>query len=96
MNVGKVIGTVVSSQQHPFYEGRTQLVVRFLLPDGSFDGEKYVVAIDRVGAGVGQTVLIQDEGNSSRQMMETGPNGPIRSLVIGIVDAVNVSEHEQT
>jgi ethanolamine utilization protein EutN len=96
MNLGKVIGTVVSAQQHPFYEGRTQLVVRFVRPDGSFDGDQYIVAIDRVGAGVGETVLIQDEGNSARQMMETGSSGPIRSLVVGIVDAINTFEQEQT
>ena len=95
MKVGVVVGTVVSPQQHPFYEGHKQLVVRYVKADGSFDGESYVVALDRVGAGVGETVLIQDEGNSSRQMMETGPNGPVRSLVIGIVDEVAVSEHEQ-
>jgi len=90
MNLGKVIGTVVSSQQHPFYSGRKQLVVRHLLPDGSFDDERYVVAVDMVGAGIGETVLIHDEGNSARQMLGTDAYGPVRSVIVGIVDATTL------
>ena len=95
MNVGKVIGTVVSAQQHPFYHGHKQLVVRYTLPDGSFDAERYVVALDMVDAGVGEMVLIQDEGNSARQMLGTDAYGPVRSLVVGIVDAVDAFGEEQ-
>ena len=54
------------------------------------DGESYVIAIDTVGAGVGETVLVKDEGTSARQMLGTGPDGPVRSLIVGIVDQVNV------
>jgi len=90
MILGKVCGTVVATQQHVFYRGRTQLLVRYILPDGSFDGEKYVVALDLVGAGVGETVLVKDEGNSARQIMNTDKDGPVRSLIVGIVDAITV------
>ena len=89
MNLGKVIGTVVSAQQHPFYDGHKQLLVRYTAPDGGYDGERYVIALDMVDAGVGETVLIQDEGNSARQMLGTDAYGPVRSLVVGIVDAVD-------
>ncbi len=92
MRVGVVMGTVVSAQQHPFYDGRKQLVVRYTQPDGSFDGEAYVVAVDIVGAGVGETVLVKDEGNSARQLLSTDAYGPIRSVIVGIVDSVDVVE----
>ena len=92
MRVGVVMGTVVSAQQHPFYDGRKQLVVRYTQPDGSFDGEAYVVAVDIVGAGVGETVLVKDEGNSARQLRSTDAYGPIRSVIVGIVDSVDVVE----
>ena len=92
MNIGRVTGTVVSTIQHPFYDGKKQLIVRNTLPDGSFDGDKYVIAVDLVGAGVGELVLIEDEGNSARQLMNTAPHGPIRSVVIGIVDEVHIEE----
>jgi ethanolamine utilization protein EutN len=90
MILGKVCGTVVSTVEHPFYDGKKQLIVRATLPDGSFDGDRYVIAIDLVGAGVGETVLVEDEGNSARQLTGTAPSGPIRSVIVGIVDAVTV------
>jgi ethanolamine utilization protein EutN len=45
------------------------------------------VAVDLVGAGVGETVIVQDEGNSARQLLGA-QNGPVRSVVVGIVDEV--------
>jgi ethanolamine utilization protein EutN len=88
MILGKVCGTVVSTVEHPFYDGRKQLMVRAITPDGAFDGDKYVIAIDLVGAGVGETVIVQDEGNSARQLLDAAPNGPVRSVIVGIVDQV--------
>lgn len=93
MILGRVCGTVVSTIQHPFYAGKTQLIVRAITPDGAFDGDKYIVALDLVGAGVGQTVLVEDEGNSARQLMGV-TNAPVRSVVLGIVDEIAVAPHE--
>ena len=92
MMLGRVCGTVVSTVEHPFYDGHKQLIVRAVLPDGTLDGERYVVAVDLVGAGVGETVLVEDEGNSARQLLDTGPTGPVRSVVVGIVDQVTENE----
>jgi ethanolamine utilization protein EutN len=86
--LGRVCGTVVSTVQHPFYKGRTQLIVCATTPDGSFDGDRYVIAVDMVGAGIGQTVLVEDEGNSARQMIGV-KEAPVRSLVVAIVDEVD-------
>ncbi|MCC6521608.1 MAG: hypothetical protein IT373_03005 [Polyangiaceae bacterium] len=91
MMLGRVTGTVVSTVQHPFYAGKKQLMVRAVTPDGAFDGDKYVVAVDLVGAGVGETVLVEDEGNSARQLLGSA-NGPVRSVIVGIVDAVSVPQ----
>jgi len=90
MILGRVCGTVVSSIEHPFYDGRKQLIVRAALPDGGFDGEKYVIAVDLVGAGVGETVLVLDEGTSARQLLDA-KDGPVRSVIVGIVDEVTDS-----
>jgi hypothetical protein len=50
-----------------------------------------MIAVDTVGAGAGETVLILDEGNSARQVL--GAQGaPIRTVVVGIVDAVTGAE----
>jgi ethanolamine utilization protein EutN len=88
MILGRVCGTVVSAVEHPFYDGKKQLIVRHTNPDGGFDGEKYVIAVDLVGAGVGETVLVEDEGNSARQLLGA-KDGPVRSVVVGIVDEVS-------
>jgi microcompartment protein CcmK/EutM len=91
MKLGRVVGTVVCAQQHQFYEGKKQMIVRFTTPDGSFDGKKYVVAIDLVGCGVGETVLVEDEGTSARQLLDEDKCAPVRSVIIGIVDQVEHS-----
>jgi ethanolamine utilization protein EutN len=87
MILGRVCGTVVSTMQHPFYQGRKQLIVRACTPDGAFDGDRYVIAVDLVGAGVGETVLVEDEGTSARQLLDA-KDAPVRSVVVGIVDQV--------
>ena len=87
MILGIVCGTVVSTVEHPFYDGKKQLIVRACTPDGAFDGDKYVVAVDIVGAGVGEMVIVEDEGNSARQLMGV-TNAPVRSVIVGIVDQV--------
>lgn len=87
MILGRVCGTVVSTIQHPFYRGRKQLIVRACTPDGVFDGDRYVIAVDLVGAGVGETVIVEDEGTSARQLLDV-KDAPVRSVVVGIVDEV--------
>lgn len=89
MILGRVCGTVVSTVQHPFYRGKKQLIVRAVRPDGAFDGNRYVIAVDLVGAGVGETVLVEDEGTSARQLLDDASGrAPVRSVVVGVVDEV--------
>ena len=89
MKLGRVVGTVVSTINAPIFDGRRLLLCDLLDPEGSPAGG-YVIAVDVVGAGAGETVLILDEGNSARQILEATA-APIRTLVVGIVDAVELS-----
>ena len=86
MKIGRVVGTVVSTINVPAFDGRTLLLCDLLDPAGTPAGG-YVIAVDSVGAGAGETVLILDEGNSARQVL-AAPGAPIRTVVVGIVDAV--------
>lgn len=86
MRIARVAGTVVSPISHPFYEGRRLLLCDLVEPDGAPAGG-YLIAVDAVDAGVGETVLINDEGNSARQIFGID-TGPIRSVIIGIVDEI--------
>ena len=89
MYVGRVSGTVVATIKNELYEGRRLLVVDRL----SLAGEptsRYDIAVDMVQAGVGDLVLVLDEGNSARQVVGREPNGAIRAVIVGIVDEVRV------
>ena len=88
MKVGRVAGTVVSTINHPFFDGHRLLLCDLLDIDGDEDGS--LIAVDTVDAGVGDTVLILDEGNSSRQIFGI-PSGPIRTTIVGIVDDYDVT-----
>lgn len=88
MYLARVLGPVVTPVQHPFFDGRTLLLVRRLDLDGSPRGPDRV-AVDRVGAGEGDLVLVLEEGNSARQIVEDG-RAPLRSVVVGFVDEVEV------
>jgi microcompartment protein CcmK/EutM len=88
--LGIVKGNVYSTINHSFYENRRLLLVDRINPDGSEEGG-YLIAVDSVDAGVGDRVLMIDEGNSARQIVDED-NAPIRSIIIGIVDEIRVSQ----
>lgn len=92
MFLADVVGTVVSPVQHPFLEGRVQLVLRPVGPNGERLA-KTKIGIDHVGAGLGDRVLVIDEGNSSRQMLDA-PNAPVRTVVAAIVDRIELKGEE--
>ncbi|MEW6057806.1 MAG: EutN/CcmL family microcompartment protein [Bdellovibrionota bacterium] len=87
MIVGRVIGTVVSTRKDPKLEGLKLLVVQQTDLSGSAKGGQ-VVAIDSVGAGVGEVVLCAS-GSSARQT-ESTQNRPVDTVVMAIVDSIEV------
>jgi microcompartment protein CcmK/EutM len=89
--VARVEGTVVATVHHPSFDGRKLLVVQPLDERRAPVGDSFL-AVDMVQAGVGDTVLVNREGNGNRQLLKMGPIVPIRSLVVGIVDAVDAHE----
>jgi ethanolamine utilization protein EutN len=88
MKLARVVGTVVSTINVPVFDGRKLLVCDLLDPDGAASGG-YLIAVDTVGAGPGETVLLIDEGNSARQILAAS-DAPVRTLVVGIVDDVRL------
>jgi ethanolamine utilization protein EutN len=84
--LARVAGAMHSTINHEFYDGRRLLICDRLDRKLAASGQ-YLIAVDAVDAGVGETVLIVDEGNSARQVVGDD-SAPIRSIIIGIVDAV--------
>lgn len=88
MFLAEVVGTVVSPVQIEALDGRTLLILRPIGPDGRASG-KTRIGIDRAQAGVGDRVLVIDEGNSARQILGD-KNAPIKTLVVAVVDYVEM------
>ena len=86
MKLCRVEGSVVASVHHPVYDGQKLLIVT------PVDGGDSFLAVDRVQAGVGDTVLVNQEGNGTRQLLKLGQQVPIRSLIVGVVDEVHRDE----
>ncbi len=87
MLLGRVTGTVVASQKEPLMDGMTFLVVRQLGVDNRESGG-YVVAVDAVGAGVGEVVMYAS-GSSARQTTVTRDR-PCDAVIMAIVDTWEV------
>jgi ethanolamine utilization protein EutN len=86
LRLARVIGSIVAAAQHPTYDGKKVLLVRPEKPDGAAAGKAFI-AVDTVQAGPGDRVLVLTEGNGVRQILGKEA-GPIRSVIVGIVDDV--------
>jgi microcompartment protein CcmK/EutM len=89
MVLGKVIGTLVASRKEPTLDGCKLLLVRACDVDGHPTGGT-LVAVDAVGAGVGEIVLYAS-GSSARQTVVT-KDRPVDATIMAIVDAVTVGD----
>ena len=90
MKIGEVVGTVVSTIHDPALDDKRLLVCDILDLEGGATGD-YVLAVDSVGAGAGEMVLILDEGSGARQIIERDP-APVRAVVVGVVDDVDLAQ----
>jgi microcompartment protein CcmK/EutM len=86
MILGRVVGSIVSTINHPFYDAKKILVVEKTDAAGAPLAD-YLIAVDTVDAGVGERVLVLDEGNGGRQIFASS-DAPVRSVIVGIIDSV--------
>ena len=89
MRTCRVVGPLWAAAKHPAYAGRPLFVVQPLDASGADVGASFV-AVDHVQAGVGDKVLVLTEGTGVRQILRQGDIVPIRSLIVGIVDHVEL------
>jgi ethanolamine utilization protein EutN len=88
MIIGRVVGDVIATQKHTDHAGKKILLVQPLDLDGQPSGDAFV-ALDAVGAGVGDRVLAVQEGFSA--MTAVGhTESPIDAAIIGIIDLVEL------
>jgi len=89
MFLARVTGTVVATIKHGDLESRKLLLVQPLDPEGRPVG-RASIAVVAVDAGVGDHVLVADEGNSAAQVLRR-PRGQIRTVIVGVVDDVELA-----
>jgi ethanolamine utilization protein EutN len=88
MILAKVIGNIVSTVKHECYARQKLLLVRPLTPDGKMKSDT-LVAVDTVGAGKGDTVLVAAEGKAAMEILKLPRRSPVREIIVGIVDCVD-------
>ena len=90
MQIAKVIGTVVSTQKHSTFEGAKLMLVQPLNIDDTPRGHA-LLAVDGVGAGVDEKVLVVLEGRAASEAL--GKRGaPVDAAIVGIIDAVTIHD----
>ena len=87
MILARIAGTVVSTKKDPRLEGKKLLVVKPVSPEGA-DEAGYLIAVDTVGAGAGETVLVVS--GSSARMADQCKDRPVDAAIVGIVDTVKL------
>ncbi|MBN1559517.1 EutN/CcmL family microcompartment protein [candidate division KSB1 bacterium] len=88
MMLAQVIGSVVATMKHGCYANVTLLLVKQVSPQ--LEPQKGVLAaVDLVGAGKGDIVLVASEGRAAEELMQFPCRMPVRSVIVGIVDSVD-------
>jgi len=86
MFLARVVGEVVATIKHAELAAQKLLLVRGVDPDGRTTS-RLMIALDTVDAGLGDHVLVADEGNSAAQVLRRG-RGAVRTVIVGVVDEV--------
>lgn len=89
MITGRVLGDITATIRHPFFEGKRLLVVARTGADGVETGDT-VIALDAIGVGPGDPVLVLDEGTGARQVLGV-PTAPVRTVIVGFLDRVDLA-----
>jgi ethanolamine utilization protein EutN len=90
MQIARVVGNVIATQKHRKFEGAKLLLVQPVTLDDQPKGPA-LLAVDSVGAGVHEKVLVVIEGRAANEAI--GAKGaPVDAAIIGIIDSVDVQE----
>ena len=82
---GRVIGSATATVKHPSMQGWKLLLIQPCGPDGTTPDGDPMLAVDALGAGMGEKVIVSSDGRGTRELLASD-NTPVRWSVIGIVD----------
>ncbi len=90
MYIARVVGDVVATHRHKSLGGNKLLLIRRLSLEGSEEGSE-IIALDVIGVGPGERVLVVQEGNAARSLFGSGTI-PAQAVVVGVVDELQLAE----
>lgn len=91
MLLAKVTGNVVATQKNSYLKGHKLLIIQSIDLDGNLIGNKDVIALDFVDSGIGDTVLVVQEGAAVKQILGHR-NAPVHSVIVAVVDQIEVKK----
>lgn len=92
MFLAKIKGNLVSTPKNKFLIGHKLLVVQEIDYHNKFVGDKDVIALDLVDAGIGDNVLVVQEGDAVQQILGH-PYAPVNTMIIAVVDNIEITEN---
>ena len=90
MLLAKVKGNIVSTQKNENLKGHKLLLVHPIDLEGNYLGEKDIIAIDLIGSGIGDTVIVTQEGAAVVQILGHR-RAPVHSIIVANVDEINLA-----
>lgn len=93
MKLCRVMGNVVATRKEPTYTGHKLMIVQPVDEEGN-DTSTSFLSMDTVNAGPGDLVLVEQEGNTARQLLG-GKDDPFHSVIVGVVDKVTIYTKEK-
>jgi microcompartment protein CcmK/EutM len=91
MFLAKIKGNIVSTAKNEYLVGHKLLIVHPVDYAGKLIGEKDMIALDLIDAGIGDTVIVVQEGDAVQQMLGHR-NAPVHTMIIAIVDDIEVNQ----
>jgi microcompartment protein CcmK/EutM len=88
MTLAKVRGNIVSTHKNEYLKGNKLMIIRQIDLQGKFTGNDDIVALDLIDSGIGDTVLIVQEGDAVQQIL--GHNkAPVHTMIVALVDQID-------
>ena len=91
MLLAKVTGNVVATQKNTYLKGYKLLIIQNIDLDGNLIGKKDIIALDFVDSGIGDTVLVVQEGAAVKQILGHR-NAPVHSIIVAVVDEIEIKK----
>ncbi len=85
MFIARVKSNIVATVKHPAYSGQKIFAVHPIHPVSHNEQTDTILAVDFVDAGIGDVVLVSQEGGSARRILDN-TNAPVRSFIVAIVE----------